>query len=169
MSVLEDEPPPQKRKKKADSGVGVHSRLPLRSPVLTVLHPQAKTKVRHACGVAADITLADRSHEQAEKGAATKGRKRKEGAKEISKDEETIKRLKVSSVPSPIRLRSSPSTRTPFAHVSSLAAVSSRGVRRAQGVGEGVQGRRPAVRPDPPPAPDPGRPRDEGPHEPGAG
>ncbi|RPD58945.1 hypothetical protein L226DRAFT_536488 [Lentinus tigrinus ALCF2SS1-7] len=52
MSVLEDEPAPRRRKKKADGG--------------------AFTK--------------------AEKG--TKGRKRKEGAKELSKDDETIKRLK---------------------------------------------------------------------------
>ena len=101
MSVLEDDPPPQKRKKKADNGVRVYLRLSLHtSPVLSVLHTQAKTKVCHASDVAATI-LADRSHEQAEKGTATKGRKRKEGAKEISKDEETIKRLKVSSVPSP--------------------------------------------------------------------
>ena len=60
--MLEDDPPPQKRKKKADSGVGVHLLLPLHTtPVLTVLHTQAKTKVRHALGVAAVITLADRS------------------------------------------------------------------------------------------------------------
>ncbi|KAI0358210.1 hypothetical protein OH77DRAFT_1587914 [Trametes cingulata] len=68
MSVLIDEPPSRKRKKKGESGVCMGSSW-------SVLH--------------ADFCRQD---SQAKK--APKGKKRKESGKELSKDEETIKRLK---------------------------------------------------------------------------
>ncbi len=65
--------------------------LLLRRPALTLLRLQASTKVRRTRASGPTVVPAD--FVQTEKG--TKGRKRKEGSKELSKDDETIKRLKV--------------------------------------------------------------------------